>query len=380
MLMGDDDLKNLRTVFSVLWLVLLSLSAFAAPAPRVAVFWQPGFPHFNVPALLSPKGIAADLTKAGVQADLLSAEALADPKQFNIQTYAAVVMPYGNVYPQAAFANLKAFHQAGGGFVLSGTPFTHAIQHEADGNWKDMGHNGDAALFGPEGIGVGGFISAPADHVSVASGDPLGLNALGLDWGSGANTQTMDPTTLPTEDKVIPILVADSQPVAMLIVHGDATFKGAVDVWTTNGLRDGDTLITYAQTQLLTRGTIALLTQKGLLPAPQRQVALAALDKLPKPHVLADVTLPTPPRPYPTLQPKMPPPAQHLYVADIRKLTQAQKLLLASLQGLVNRTQPRIYLVNEDDDTFWLDQMQAFGQTGTPIPVADPMTLLTIFH
>jgi acetyl esterase/lipase len=378
--MGDSDLKILRTVFAVLWLVLLSLSAFAAPAPRVAVFFQPGFPYFNVPVLISPKEIAADLSKAGVRADLLDAAALADPQRFNIQTYTSVVMPYGNYYPLAAFANLKAFHQAGGGFVLSGTPFTHAVAHQAGGTWKDLGHNGDAALFGPGGIGVGGFTAAPSGHVSVAPGDPLGLNALGLDWGSGANTQTMDPSTLPTEDKVIPILVADSQPVAMLIVHGDDAFKGAIDVWTTNGLRADDSILTYAQTQLLTRGTVALLNQKGLLPATQQQVALAALDKLPKPHLLTDVTLPTPPRYYPTIQPKMPPPAQHLYVADISKLPQAQKLLLTSLQGLVNRTQPRIYLVNEADDTFWLDQMQAFGQTGTPIPVADPMSLLTMFR
>ena len=76
----------------------------------------------------------------------------------------------------------------------------------------------------------------------------------------------------------------------------------------------------------------------------------------------------------------MPPPARHLYVADVSKLPQDQKLLLASLQGIVNRKQPRIYLVTGDDDTFWLGQMQALGQTGQPIPVADPMTLLTTFR
>ena len=42
--------------------------ASAAPdaPPRVAVFSQPDFPYFGVPADLSPKKIAADLQKAGV--------------------------------------------------------------------------------------------------------------------------------------------------------------------------------------------------------------------------------------------------------------------------------------------------------------------------
>ena len=103
--------------------------------------------------------------------------------------------------------------------------------------------------------------------------------------------------------------------------------------------------------------------------------APAATSVLPQ-HVL----LPQVQRPYPTFQPKMPPPARHLYVANISALPPDQKRLLVTLQGIVNRTQPRIYLVWGPDDLFWLRQMQKQGQTGTPILVNQPLSLVGIFR
>lgn len=370
------------------WLILLMIAILscagaaccaAEKSPRVAVFFDSSFSPYNVSALVSPKTIASDLSKAGVRADLLGVPALADSAKFNAQTYSAVVLPYGNRYPESIFANLKAFHQAGGCFILSGIPFTHASYKDDNGNWQDRGHNSDPALFGPDGIGVGGFVSGPDGQTTVAAGDPLHLSGLDLDWGNGKNTQILDITTLPAGDKVIPILTASGQAIAAMVVHTDPAYSGAVDVWTTNGVKGDDTLIAYAETQLLVRGTIAALAQKNLLSASQTQAAFAAVDKLPKPKLMLNVVLPIVPHPYPTLQYKTPPPAEHLYVADVSKLPKDQKLLLASLQGIVNRTQPRIYLITNDDDQFWLDQMQAYHETGTPIIVADPLSLFKTF-
>jgi len=370
-------------------LSLTLLSALIAPAqaaapnpPRVAVFAEPGFPSLNISALVSPSEVAADLQKAGLTVDVLNAAALRDPAKLNSKNYAAVVLPYGNAYPQAAFANLRAFHQAGGDFVLSGIPFTHAIQQDAKGNWKDLGNDSDAALFGPKGIGVGGFQNGPQGSTAVAAGDPLGLTPLSLDWGNGNDTQTLDTSTLPATDRVVPILVTDSglHPVSELVVHGDADYHGAVDVWTPNGLRSDDALVAFATEQLMVRGTIAALTQQGLLSGAGRTEALAALDALPRPHVDANLTLPATTPLYLTLQPKLTPLSRHLFVADVRRLPKDQVLLLASVQGIVNRRQPRIYLITSDDDKFWLDQMQAQYQTGKPILVADPLSLVQTFR
>lgn len=103
--------------------------------------------------------------------------------------------------------------------------------------------------------------------------------------------------------------------------------------------------------------------------------APTATSVLPQ-HVL----LPQVQRSYPTFQPKMPPPARHLYVANISALPPDQKRLLVTLQGIVNRTQPRIYLIWGRNDLFWLHQMQKQGQTGTPIPVKQPLSLVGIFR
>jgi hypothetical protein len=92
-----------------------------------------------------------------------------------------------------------------------------------------------------------------------------------------------------------------------------------------------------------------------------------------------NVVLPTIERSYPTIQYKAPQPARRLYVADVQKLSHDEQTLLASLQGLVNRVQPRIYFIWNNSDLFWLNRLQGTNQTGSPIWVQDPLTLLQTF-
>ena len=85
--------------------------ARSTTAPRkVAVFGQAGFPIYGVSALINPGRIARNLKAAGVDADVLDVDALANSARFNARAYAAVIFPYGNTYPQEAFANIRAFH------------------------------------------------------------------------------------------------------------------------------------------------------------------------------------------------------------------------------------------------------------------------------
>jgi hypothetical protein len=80
------------------------------------------------------------------------------------------------------------------------------------------------------------------------------------------------------------------------------------------------------------------------------------------------------------MQPTRPKVAKHLYVVDAGGLPHDQQLLLASLQGIVNRTQPRIYIIWQEDDRFWLDQMVMRKQTGEPIVLSDPLSLVAEFR
>ena len=105
--------KYVAATFAASLLLTLALVASGAPAPRVAVFAQEGFPFYGSPEQTSPLTIARNLKLAGLRVDLLDAAALADPERFNALLYHALVLPYGNTYPQAAFANLKVHFTRG---------------------------------------------------------------------------------------------------------------------------------------------------------------------------------------------------------------------------------------------------------------------------
>ncbi len=380
-------MRNLINRFAGIALLLQICLLYALPssaqekgkAPHVAVFSEVRFPYYGVNAQTSPHEIVRHLRESGVQAEELGEALLADTTRFNAQRFAALVLPYGNTYPDKAFAAMRAFHQAGGALILTGIPFTHPVARSAAGKWTDLGHRGEAALFGPRGIGVGGFTNSEPDETpALASGDPLGLASLSVNGTVYAHAQRLDPKSLPASVEFIPILGAAERPALAIILHNAPPFQGAVDVWTQHG-PEGD-LEAWTTEQLLLRGTVFALAHKGLLTEAQRQVAYTRFASLSKPTVYADLVLPTAPRPYPTFQPKMPLPARHLYVADVSHSSPAERILLLSLQGLVNREQPRIYLTFKDDDAFWLKEMQRQGETDAPIPVTDPLSLVDRFR
>jgi GxGYxYP putative glycoside hydrolase C-terminal domain/GxGYxYP third domain/GxGYxYP_N second domain/GxGYxYP_N 1st domain len=83
-------------------------------------------------------------------------------------------------------------------------------------------------------------------------------------------------------------------------------------------------------------------------------------------------------RPFPDLFPRSGPPAKELLVCDLTKERADWRLLLYSLQGLVNRTTPRIYCLSVVTDSFWLDQMKERGCVESTRPVT-PQELLKQF-
>jgi hypothetical protein len=86
----------------------------ASKEPRVAIFFEPDFPYYGVNPRTSPQEIAKRLGENRVHAELLGEEALSDTTRFHADKFAALVLPYGNTYPDKAFAAMRAFHRAGG--------------------------------------------------------------------------------------------------------------------------------------------------------------------------------------------------------------------------------------------------------------------------
>jgi GxGYxYP putative glycoside hydrolase C-terminal domain/GxGYxYP_N 1st domain/GxGYxYP_N second domain/GxGYxYP third domain len=70
---------------------------------------------------------------------------------------------------------------------------------------------------------------------------------------------------------------------------------------------------------------------------------------------------------------------QHLYVYDARADNYEMLIFLTSLQGVVNKTEPRIYMIHTSEvDPFWLNEMEEdYGVTSET--VADPWALLDLF-
>ena len=107
---------------------------------RIAVFREPYFPYYMSDPKLAPVRVQGWLQDCGLEADVLSAADLADPARFNTGRYGMLAYVYGNVYPQAALANIRAFHHDGGCLLLiGGTPFCHPCVPGGARGW----------LFGP---------------------------------------------------------------------------------------------------------------------------------------------------------------------------------------------------------------------------------------
>lgn len=509
----------------VVFLLSFSLLAKAQNSPRVAVFFEPGFPFYNASPFTSPRAVAGDLKAIGLESDLLDINALADANRFNTVRYDALILPYGNTFPQAAFGNMQAFHRAGGAMVVTGIPFTHPVANASAARWKanpgwganvilssqthggaraleikgvhewagvdslrfkakagdkihieawaqnvsgretktatntegdvlfirffdgsgsfinqsgphisesaawqkieadltapantaqwdvspqirsenrvirlddikvsvngtpallengdfemagkewsDLGHTDEAGGNGPNGIEVGSFAGPGKEKqpVTIAQNDPLGLGSLQVEW-PGDTPQWIKVSSLPQGAKVTPFLTWQGQPLTALIQYPN----GAVTVWTNHPANANPG---FVANQILMRSVLAALAAQKKIPSAKTY--LARLDKLPKPLRYANVKLPIVKRPYETYQPKMPAPAENLFLVDMRDLSFDEKFLLVSLQGIVNRKQPRIYLSYGDDDDFWLGEMQKRVQTGIAIKAEKPLELVERF-
>ncbi len=70
---------------------------------------------------------------------------------------------------------------------------------------------------------------------------------------------------------------------------------------------------------------------------------------------------------------------EHLYIYDARGQSYEMLIMLTSLQGVVNQTEPRIYMIHTNEvDAFWLSEMEEdYGVTSET--VENPWDLLDIF-
>lgn len=371
----------MKLLKSLAQLVLAAiLAAFWMPAARaegpstIAVLVQPGLvPYGGTPAL-PPEQIVAALRQAGITVVSLSAAEAADPGRLNARRIAALVLPYGNAFPDPAYANLRAFHAEGGSFILTGIPFCHPCV-PAGHTWKDLGHDGSrfghttGSSTGQAGIGTGGFAGPEegVDRLTVDANNPLGLTNDVLPRRR-ALLQWMALSDLPGTDRVIPLVRIQgsgksAHVAAGIIEHHCPQFRGALDVWIGQIASNMDARDAYAARQFIVRSALWILERRGVLSRSRFSSEIARLARMKRPEGLpANLSFAPGRRPWGgTFLPKSSPPARVLLALDVRRLPDDVRVAVTCLQGLTSRRQPVIWLVRGDEDQWWLDWARQKG-------------------
>jgi hypothetical protein len=114
-------------VLGAVWLTAWSPSAQSAPAagsrPRVAVFFEAGFPAIDVEVI--PEAALREAL-AGLDIQLLSAGRLSS--DLTRDRYDTLVLPFGSAYPEVAWPAILRFLEGGGNLVnVGGRPFAVAV-------------------------------------------------------------------------------------------------------------------------------------------------------------------------------------------------------------------------------------------------------------
>ena len=257
-----------------------------------------------------------------------------------------------------------------GGFEISG------------GIWKDLGHTNDW-FDAQNGIGLGSFqgpVVSGKGVVRLEESDPLRLESLKVPPEIQRSAQWLDASSLPEGTAVTGIFgVYEEDKLRGFTAALIRSPEGTVDLWAGSTPNIDRLYDEFLMRQIFARGVVVTLTERGLWTKTQRDGAFEKLNAFPQPRSIKELTPPNEPRPYSTFFPKSPKPAKRLLVADVRRLPPDERLLLTSLQGLVNRKQPQIYLLFNDHDRRWLDWLKHTGRVQNEEFVNKPLSLVQQF-
>ena len=199
---------------------------------------------------------------------------------------------------KAAFADLSVQVRRRGRTVLAANfaaqvngkaaAINNAALAPSPSDFADLGHKDETALWGPNGIGIGGF--AGPDSVrpvpfKALNGDPLGLaknaNYKGA-TGGGEPAQWINPKSLPKGVTLVPLAGDAARPIVALVVHQSDKFAPAVDAWAYRPPHSSGDREDYDTEQLVSRATIAVLARRGALTGSASKIALS--DWTPRPR------------------------------------------------------------------------------------------------
>ena len=221
-------------VVAAVWLMPSNPSAQSASragaGPRVAVFYEAGFPAADIRPV-SEAALREALS--GLDVDLLPAGRLSS--DLSRSRFDVLVLPFGSAYPEEAWPAILRFLEAGGSLVnVGGRPFAVAVSRQ-DGSWRT--HPDSSACY--KALGFTHIFQVPASSVATWSAAETASNefaALAAGFEADAvyeadirltNTKDFpdeDGSDGPREGRVQPLVIgrnAAGTPVAAPIVRID---------------------------------------------------------------------------------------------------------------------------------------------------------------
>ncbi len=221
-------------LLGAVWLTSWSPSAQSDPGtpsrPRVAVFFESGFPAVDIDAIAEA---ALRTALAGLDAEFVTAGRLSS--ELTRSRYDVLVMPFGSAYPEEAWPAILRFLEGGGNFVnVGGRPFAVAVSRRGTA-WHAQAES--PACY--KALGFTHVFQVPAAAVSVwtaAGATPAVPQSLATGFRADAvfeadirltNTKTFpdeDGSDGPREGRVQPLVVgtdAAGRPIAAPIIRID---------------------------------------------------------------------------------------------------------------------------------------------------------------
>ena len=381
------------------WLCLAAfcLLATASPQPargQVAVFVDPAWATLSRNDVV-PAPLIADLLARHVTVTRLSADDLGTPTVLDAAKLPVLVLPDTDALPADALPALQTFRRAGGCLVMFRDPFAKVAVRTADGPTGRSQWNTAPATEAQRSAAADILLLRTAGTVRhdrpcsrTVTANPLGITPAMLESGL-PNQQRLDPKSLPADDELIPLVMVEQEgqgpalPIAAAIRRQCPRAKGARDIWLGQTVWNLDGRERWFAEQLLVRGVLWCLKEKGLASAADVAAAHGRLDATAKPPPPPrDLPITRTPRPWSdsrhggdSLVPRSPPPAKRLAAIDLSRLPLDERAAVCCLQGLTSRRQPSIWLLRSggphDQDRFWLDEHVRQGQIEGYDMVAD---------
>ena len=360
-------------------------------AADVAILSFDAFPSYKSSYDVEPAELVRALEDRGLSAVELDLDDIARNGVLTSRRYPLLVNLYGKAFPKEGVEAIRRYRKSAGRMLFTSVPMTHLFTRDVYGHWADTdsgsfsGHDDDDLGFSDSRGTAEGEALEPLEGLSMLLlGDlPWQETRLGEDWLS-VRSSTRDGLVPDSDEspptRVTPLVTfGDSgQHYAAIVDHVGGVVPGVIDLWagTEPLVVRGRRLSREAQAEWLVRFLLLLGSRRAPeVPQPAetpdagkngaeaespadpgtlRSRCLAVLEKL---ETVDAATLLTP---APELVPRAPleraaPEPRRLrrrvHVLSTSELSDAERVLAASVQGLLAR--------EADGPRLWLERVPA---------------------